>query len=139
MSATAAVDAWWDATRERRFLLQRCSACGTVQHHPRLLCTGCGATGDVLGWAEASGDATVHAVTVVHRAGADHVTAPYAVALVDLAEGPRLLTWVVDVDPDQVRCDQPVRLAWRPHPDDGDGERPRHLPVFVPAAADGDR
>jgi uncharacterized protein len=115
---------WWDATRERRFLLQRCERCGHVQHYPRSLCTQCGS--DELGWQDASGEGTVYSYTVVHRPPVAVPPAPYVVALVRLAEGPLALTNIVECDPDEVRCDLPVSLAWEPL-EDG-----RNLAVFAP-------
>lgn len=115
MSALA--DEWWDAARQGRLLVQRCDACGHHQHHPRPFCLSCRRR-DALGFVEASGRGTLHAFTVVHRSPRDDLDAPYTVALVDLDEGVRLLTWFTGEDP---RCDLPVRVAFR------DG-----LPVFEP-------
>jgi uncharacterized OB-fold protein len=114
-------DAWWAAAGEGRLLVQRCEACGHHQHHPRPFCLACG-SGDV-GFVEASGRGVLHSFTVVHRSPRPDLEAPYIVALVDLAEGPRLLTWMVDVDPDALRCDAEVQVAFR-----------AGLPVFVPSA-----
>lgn len=116
---------WWDGTRERRLLLQRCGACGEVQHHPRHLCLSCGAT-DALGWVESDGAGTVDTFTVVHRAPRPGLEAPYVVARVRLDDGPVLLAWVVGADGalPEVRIDDTVTLDWAPL-DDG-----RALPVF---------
>lgn len=102
---------WWAAAREGRLLLQRCDACGHVQHHPRPFCLSCRRT-DALGWIEASGRGVVHSFTVVHRSPREDLEAPYVVALVDLAEGPRLLTWLVGADVGSWRCDQPVQVTF---------------------------
>lgn len=121
---------WWDATRERRLVLQRCAACGEVQHHPRHLCTSCGAT-DALGWVESSGDGVVDTFTVVHRAPRPDLEAPYVVARVRLDDGPVLLSRVVTDDgslPEVVIGDA-VRLSWSPLADG------RALPVFTPVEA----
>jgi hypothetical protein len=69
--------------------------------------------------------------TVVCRSASSHFDAPYVLALVDLDEGVRMLTHIVDADPDTLRCDHPVRVRWVRHPDDADQERPRHLPCFA--------
>lgn len=131
MSAPPPVDgvtaAWWDATRDGTLYLQTCEACGGVQHYPRALCVTCGAT-DRLGWTPASGRATVDTWTVVHRAPAPDAALPYVVARVRLAEGPVLLTNIVDLPAGEISTGLPVRLAWRPLPDG------RQLPVFTVAA-----
>lgn len=113
---------WWAATREGRLLLQRCTACGHRQHYPRALCTACGSMD--LSWTESAGKGVVDAFTVVHRSPFPEQATPYVVARVRLAEGLILLTNLVGAAPDGWRCDEPVRLAWRPL-DDG-----RQLPVF---------
>jgi len=118
--------AWWDATRDARLLVQSCEACGHRQHPPRSLCTACGTT-EHLAYVEAAGPGVVDACTVVHRAPADGFTPPYAVARVRLPEGVILLTNIETDTPDDVAIGDPVRLAWRDVPDG------RRLPVFTPA------
>ncbi|WP_433382825.1 Zn-ribbon domain-containing OB-fold protein [Actinoplanes sp. CA-142083] len=106
---------WWEATRERRLLIQHCTRCRKYQHYPRVVCTGCG--GDDLVFVEAAGDGVIDSFTVVERA-----EAPYTLARVRLTEGPIVLTHLDGID--DPRCDQTVHLAWRALPDG------RHLPVF---------
>jgi uncharacterized OB-fold protein len=117
---------FWDAAREGRLDLQRCLSCDLLVWYPRRRCHRCG-SGD-LRWETVSGDATVHAFTVVHRSPDPSRPTPYVVALVDLVEGARLMTNIVDVDPAAVRIGLAVRVRFRPL--DGDIE----LPVFGPAA-----
>ncbi len=90
---------FWEALAAGRLLLQRCRACGHVQHHPRSLCTSCWAADPA--WVPTPGRGTVWTWTVVHRAGhpgwAD--ATPYAVVVVELEEGPRLVTsWSGSLD-----------------------------------------
>jgi uncharacterized protein len=87
------------------FLIQRCAACSRAIFFPRMICPHCG--GGELNWIEPSGQGTVYSTTVVRRkpeAGGD-----YNVALIDLAEGVRLMSRVDDIAPDQVRIGMPVR------------------------------
>jgi uncharacterized OB-fold protein len=119
---------WWQATRERRLLIQHCAACGRYQHPPRTVCIGCGKPGP--GWVQAGGDGTVDAWTTVHRAPAPGIQAPYVVARVRLAEGPLLLTNLVGEPAGGWRCGAPVAVGWRPL-EDG-----RCLPVFRPGLGD---
>lgn len=116
---------FWEATRERRLVVQTCGDCGHRQHYPRPLCLRCGATSASLAFVEAAGTGTVVSHTRVSRAPFAGVEPPYVVAIVELAEGVRMLTRVVGAD--AIGCDDPVVVAWAPLPDG------RHLPVFRPA------
>lgn len=116
---------WWEATRERKLLVQRCGSCGHAQHPPRTLCTECGRT-DALGHHQSVGTGVVDACTVVMRSPGEGHEPPYVVARVRLPEGVVLLTNIVTDDPHAVRIGDPVTVAWQPL-DDG-----RALPVFTP-------
>lgn len=93
------------ALSEGRFVIQHCDGCGRAVHHPREVCPHCGS--DRLRWVDALGTGTVYAVTTVRRkpeAGGD-----LNVSLIDLDEGPRLMSRVANRPPDQVRIGQRVR------------------------------
>ena len=117
---------FWDATRERRLVLQRCRPCDRAIHYPREACPRC--LGRDLEWRAASGRGVVHAFTVNHVAGnpAMEDRVPYVVALVDLDEGVRIMTNVVGCTPASVRVGMPVEVAWEGLSDG------RALPVFSP-------
>lgn len=87
-----------------RFEIQRCAGCGKHVFHPRVLCPHCGA--DRLDWVAPSGRGTVYSTTVVRRKSTDG--GDYNVCLVDLVEGPRLLSRVVGVPPEQVKIGMAV-------------------------------
>lgn len=93
---------FWDGARRGRLMVQRCHACSAHIFYPRYLCPVCGCPD--LRWVDASGRATVFTYTVArrptHPAFADRV--PYVIAVVELEEGPKLTTNIVDVDPDTV-------------------------------------
>ena len=112
-------EAFWAATAEHRFLLQRCRACDALQFYPKATCTSCGSS--QLDWEPASGRGTVHAFTVARRAThpAFEGAEPYVVAIVELAEGPRVTANVVDCPVDDVRVGLPVELTWDEPGDDG--------------------
>lgn len=129
--ADSCTQEWWNATRDGRLLVQRCTACGHRQHYPRALCTACGSLD--LGYVEASGRGTVYSFTVVRRAPHPAFAPPYVVALVRLEEGPLLLSNVVGCVPEDVRCDMRVALSWEDLPDG------RRLPLFEPSLESGSR
>lgn len=105
---------YWDAAREGRLVVQECRDCGRIRHPPLPACPDCHGTD--LGWRETSGRGTVYTYTVVrhptHVALADAI--PYVVALVELAEGPRLVTALTGCPPEAVTVGMPVRVLFRP-------------------------
>ena len=119
---------YWKAAREGRLVVQECRSCGGLAHPPLPACPCC--HGSDLGWRQVSGDGTVYSYTVVrhptHVAFADRV--PYVIALVELAEGPWLVTGITGCAPDEVRAGMRVRVTFRPVT----GEVT--LPYFEPAS-----
>jgi len=93
------------ALARREFLIQQCHSCGKHQFYPRALCKYCG--GMDLEWVPVSGHATVYSTSVV-RQKPEHGP-DYNIALVDLAEGPRMLTRVVEIAPEAVQIGMPVQ------------------------------
>jgi uncharacterized OB-fold protein len=87
------------------FALCACRSCELAHYPPRALCPHCGSTS--LGWVESSGAGLVYSVSVVEPKEGE----PYAVALVDLDDGPRLMTNVVGTDPHEVEITRRVRLS----------------------------
>lgn len=124
---TEASAPFWDATREQRFVLPWSTVTGKAVWFPRDVDPA--APGVPFDWREASGEGVVYAASVHHKPGPgrhpDHC--PYVVALVDLPEGVRMMTNVVECPPDDVVVGMPVRLVWQPLSDG------RHLPQFAPA------
>ena len=104
---------FWDATKQDKLVLPKCTACGTVIWYPRAFCSEC--SGRDVEWFEATGRGTVYAVTAVHRAvGPWRGGAPYALAYVELEEGPRILTNVIGIDADHVQVGQAVHAVFVP-------------------------
>lgn len=103
---------WWEACGRGELVLQRCRACGSLQHRPRALCAAC--LSDAIEWLRASGRGKVHTYTVTfqNQAPAFREAVPYILAWVELDEGPRLLANLVDCAPDRVRIGLPVRVEF---------------------------
>ena len=99
--ADAFTRAYWDAAAEGRLLIRRCGACGRAHHYPREFCPYCWSE-DVT-WESASGRAVLYTWSVVHRNDLPPFgeRTPYVAAVVDLAEGPRMMTEVVG-------CEEPA-------------------------------
>ncbi|RQR22894.1 Zn-ribbon domain-containing OB-fold protein [Burkholderia sp. Bp9143] len=123
-TANADSQPYWDAAREKRLLIRRCDACETTHFMPRHLCPNCWS--DRLTWIESQGTGSVHSFTIVRRAPLASFGArtPYVVALIDLDEGPRMLTNIVGDDALSVRIGDRVTVTFE---DRGDGAM---LPQF---------
>lgn len=102
---------FWDSLGEGQFLLQRCGDCAEYQGYPKVFCTSC--YSDNLEWVESSGLGTVYTYTtiVANPPSAFAEDLPYTLAIVTLDEGPRFLARLVDVAPQDVRCDLAVELV----------------------------
>lgn len=118
---------YWEAAAEGRLLLRACNGCGTVHHYPRPFCPKC--WGEDVRWVEASGRATLYTWSTVHVNDMYPFKErlPYVAAVVDLQEGPRMMTNVVDADPDQLRVGMSLRVLFRQVTED------ITAPVFTPA------
>ena len=110
---TALTEPYWTGCRKRELRLQQCDACGKYQFYPRILCSHCGH--DSLSWRRVSGRGRIASFTGVRRPRTDAYPAPTMIALVDLDEGPRMMSSVVDAEPDSLHIGQAVRVdfaAW---------------------------
>jgi len=121
---------WFEAAREHRLVIQRCSACGVLRHPPGPMCPRCRSlTWDTV---EACGRASLYSWVVAHHPRHPAFDAPYVVAVVELEEGTRLITNLVDLAPDELEIGLPLRLRWV------DADPDLSLPVFGPATSQED-
>ena len=119
---------FWAGTKDHEFRYQQCKNCGTVVFYARNHCTGC--VDGELEWKVASGQATLYSFSVVRQSYHPFFRnqVPYAVAWVDLAEGPRILTNITGVtDPlKEISIGMPLTLEWEVHEE-------LSIPLFRPA------
>ena len=124
------VKAFWDGTAEGRLLLPRCDDCQGFIWYPRPFCPSCAST--KVSWIAASGRGSVYSYTINRRGQADlsayKEAGVYVLAYVELDEGPRMMTNIVDCDPDSVKIGQRVQVVFH---DTGEGTA---LPRFRPAS-----
>ena len=120
---------FWDAAKEGRFLLRHCLECGRNHFYPRPFCPKC--WGARVEWVEASGRAVVYtySIVVANDLPPFNERVPYVAAVVDLEEGPRVMTNVVDCEFDDLRIGMPVEVDYRAISDD------ITIPVFRPVGA----
>jgi hypothetical protein len=118
---------FWDATRERRLLVKRCAECGEAHFYPRPFCPRCWSE-DVM-WEDASGYATLYTWSTVHVNDLPPFPerVPYVAAIVELAEGPRMMTNVVDCDDAHLEVGMALQVRYRDLDDEFS------IPVFAPA------
>jgi hypothetical protein len=113
--------AFWDAAAEGKLMIKKCDSCGELHFYPRAHCPFC--FSDKTSWQQASGTATIYTYSVMRRGA----PVPYAIAYVTLAEGPTMMTNIVDCDLNAIRCGQAVKLVFKPT----EGGPP--VPCFAPA------
>lgn len=119
----------WDGCELGDLRIQRCLDCGKPYFYPRPVCPACSSLN--VEWFTASGDATLYSYVINHRPapGFEH-EAPYAIAVVQLAEGPRMMTNIVGVPntPEHLVLDMPLRVTFQVRGD-------QRVPLFTPAGA----
>jgi uncharacterized OB-fold protein len=105
--------AYWDGTREGKLLIKRCADCGRAHFYPRPFCPHCWS--ENVTWEQASGRGTLYTYSVVHVNDLPPFPerVPYVAAIVDLEEGPRVMTNIVDADFDALQVGMPVEVTFR--------------------------
>ena len=105
-------EAFWQGTKEHKLLIQECQDCRSKIFYPRKYCPDCGSAN--LGWSQASGKAKVFSYTIT-MAGVEAKFAddlPYVLALVELEEGIRMMTRIVECDPEKVGIGMDVEVVF---------------------------
>ena len=120
---------YWDGLREEKLLLPKCADCGHVFFYPRIVCPRCHSRN--IAWIQASGKGKLHAFEIAYQSfnRAFKVKPPYVLAMIELAEGPRMMSNLINVEPDPkvVKCDMPVEVVFSKLTDE------ITLPLFQPA------
>lgn len=116
---------FWAGCGEGRLLYQSCGKCGAALFDPGPLCRQCGS--DQLQWAQSAGRGVLYSYSVVHRPQHPVFTVPYVVALVELEEGYRMVTNVVNCEVEQIRVGMPLQVLF--HRVDGELVLPYFEPV----------
>jgi uncharacterized OB-fold protein len=109
---------FWDACRERRLLIKHCNACGKDHFYPRPFCPRCWS--DDVAWKEASGRATLYTYSIVHvnDLAPFGERVPYVAAIVELEEGPRVMTNIERVAFDELEVGMDLVVDYRVVTDD---------------------
>ena len=117
---------FWRKTKDKVLGYQHCDDCGTVVFYPRHHCTGCLSAN--LTWQASAGEGTIYSYSIIRQSYHPFFRSqvPFAVAWVDLDEGPRMLTNITGVeDPATLEIGQRVRVVWEEH-------EALNIPLFEP-------
>ena len=117
-------EGYWLAAAAGRLAIQQCRSCGRFRHPPRPMCPHCHSVESQ--WTEVAGTGTVYSYALLHHPQHPAFSYPVAAVLVDLDEGVRVLSNLVDIDPAEIRIDLPVEVTFEPTTDEF------AVPVFRP-------
>ena len=103
---------YWDACRQGQLVIQKCDSCNEFQFYPRGICANCWSND--IKWHKASGKGTVWSFTVTYqnRTPGFAEDVPYILALVELEEGVRMFTNILECDPKEAKIGMPVEVTF---------------------------
>lgn len=111
---------YWDGLKENKLMLPKCDDCGKPFFYPRVLCPNCHSRN--ISWMQASGRGKLYSFQIAHRSlnRAFKVELPCVMAMIELEEGPRMLSNLINIEPDPnvVKCDMPVEVVFEKQNDD---------------------
>ena len=120
---------YWDGLRDGKLMLPKCDDCSKAFFYPRITCPHCHSR--AVGWIQASGKGKLYSFQIAHRAlnPAFRIEPPYILAMIELEEGPRMMSNLIDIEPDPavVKCDMAVEVVFEKQTDEVT------LPLFRPA------
>ncbi len=103
-------EGYWQGVKRQELVLQRCKACGDWLHPPRPMCPECRSL--ETEWIPSAGKGTIHSWVTYQDSPHPGFKAPYTVVLVELEEGVRLVSNLVDVTPEDVAIGMPVEVVF---------------------------
>ncbi len=126
-TVTPELEPFFAAARRGRLVVQRCTHCGTYRFPPRPICSGC--LSREAEWTTVSGEGEIFSFNVMHQVYHPGFAAevPYAVVLVKLKEGAKMISNLVGVPPNEIRIGMPVKVMFETVSEEAT------LPKFVPA------
>ncbi len=128
MGQSKHAEPFWEATKEKKLMYQYCTATDKPVFYPRQISPY--SLKETLEWRESSGKGEVYAVTVVHKPTMPMYMpkVPYAVAIVELDEGYRMMSEIVNADVEKVKVGDRVKVTWE------ELSGGKNYPVFEPDA-----
>lgn len=122
---------YWDACSRHELNIQHCSECDSYQFYPRIICSQCSSR--AVDWVRASGRGKVLTWSVIRRAVSEAYAGevPYVIALIELQEGPVMMSKLSDCEPESVSAGMPVEVSFE------DWSEQVTMPVFIPVTLKG--
>jgi uncharacterized OB-fold protein len=117
---------FWDATVDGRLMICYCPSCEQVIWYPRPFCPACGRWG--TSYRQSTGAGTIYAFTVVRSGIDDYAGGSYVLAYVDVDDGPRMLSNIVDAEVTSLQVGQAVEVVF--HRTEGSAALPRFRPAL---------
>jgi uncharacterized protein len=113
----ADAERYWAGAREGKLCLQRCLRCREFRFPPGYSCRKCGST--EADWVNVSGRGTIYSFTIIHRGPTPEFAriAPYTLALVELEEGPRMMTHIITERPEEIAIGDRVSVVFEERAD----------------------
>ena len=108
---TPAMVPFWDAARRHQLVSQRCDGCGAYRFPARDLCSQC--LSRTASWVPVTGRGTVFSTAVMHQRYHPGLATPYAIVVVELECGVRMISNIVDCPPHDVRIGMPVEVVFQ--------------------------
>jgi uncharacterized OB-fold protein len=120
---------YWDGLKEQKLMLPKCEDCGKPFFYPRVICPYCHSR--QITWVQASGKGKLYSFEIVYQRLNPRykLATPYVLAMIELEEGPRMMSNLVNIEPDPqvIKCDLPVEVVYEKLTDD------ITVPLFQPA------
>jgi uncharacterized OB-fold protein len=103
---------FWEGCKRNELLIQKCEECHNLIMYPKLFCPHC--LSPNLQWEKSSGKGKIYSYSVVHAYAptAFSKDVPYIVAVVELDEGVRMMSSIVQCNPEEIQCDIPVEVVF---------------------------
>lgn len=103
---------YWESANQNKFVIQKCKDCGEYNFMPRMVCPNC--FSDQLEWVEAAGKGKVYSYSIVlnNAPTAFASDVPFVLAIIQLAEGPKMVSNIIDVDFEKIQCDMDVEITF---------------------------
>jgi uncharacterized protein len=109
---TKDTEEFWEAAKKGKLVIQKCQDCMNVQHYPRMFCTSC--LSENMEWVETTGVGTIYTYTIAHRPANPYMKdkVPYVVALVELPEGARIMTNIINTPIESIRIGAKAKVIF---------------------------